>query len=342
MKIFGRRIIAILVFISICALLAACGNSVNSQAAPTKSSNKVVIYMPSPASLDDKLAADFTKKTGIKVEQFQGTTGQILARLEAEKGNPQADVIMLASWSDGLSLKKQNILLAYQPKNADKLTAKWQDNNHMIYGISASAVGVIYNTSIFPKLDADWNELATNPIYKNQMIIPDPKKSGSCKDFIDGWITAKGDNGWKILHEMAAQGMHIRGANKAALSSVLTGEKGILIAGVDYNAFSYIKKGEPIAIYYPKGGTVVNPRPAMILKAAPDQENAKKFMDYLLSKDAQKLIAAAYLLPGRNDIIQNNRIPLSSITQIKTNWEQMTQQSTKIMKKFTALMHPGQ
>ena len=294
--------------------------------------------MPSPTTLDDKLAADFTKKTGIKVEQFQGTTGQIMARLEAEKGNPQADVVILASWSDGLALKKQNSLMAYQPKDEDKLIPEWKDNDHMMYGTSASAVGVIYNTSVFPKLDADWDELATNPAYKNQMVIPDPKKSGSCKDFINGWITAKGDDGWKILQEMAAQDMHVRGANKAALESVLTGEKGILIAGVDYNAFSSMKKGEPIAIYYPKGGTVVNPRPAMIMKTAPDQENAKKFMDYLLSSDAQQLVSAAYLLPGRSDITQENRIPLSSINQIKTSWEQMEQQSAEIMKKFASMI----
>ena len=40
--------------------------------------------MPSPAGLADKLAALFTEKTGVEVEQFQGTTGEILARLEAE------------------------------------------------------------------------------------------------------------------------------------------------------------------------------------------------------------------------------------------------------------------
>ena len=48
-------------------------------------SGKVTVYMPSPAGLADKLAALFTEKTGVEVEQFQGTTGEILARLEAEQ-----------------------------------------------------------------------------------------------------------------------------------------------------------------------------------------------------------------------------------------------------------------
>ena len=76
-------------------------------------SGKVTVYMPSPAGLADKLAAAFTEKTGVEVEQFQGTTGEILARLEAEQVNPVADVVILASWSDGLSMKADDKLESY-------------------------------------------------------------------------------------------------------------------------------------------------------------------------------------------------------------------------------------
>ena len=69
--------------------------------------------MPSPAGLADKLAEGFYASTGIEVEQFQGTTGEILARLEAEKANPVADVVILASWSDGLSMKADDHHLQY-------------------------------------------------------------------------------------------------------------------------------------------------------------------------------------------------------------------------------------
>lgn len=76
-------------------------------------SGKVTVYMPSPAGLADKLATLFTEKTGVEVEQFQGTTGEILARLEAEQVNPVADVVILASWSDGLSMKADDKLESY-------------------------------------------------------------------------------------------------------------------------------------------------------------------------------------------------------------------------------------
>lgn len=76
-------------------------------------SGKVTVYMPSPAGLADKLATLFTEKTCVEVEQFQGTTGEILARLEAEQANPVADVVILASWSDGLSIKADDKLESY-------------------------------------------------------------------------------------------------------------------------------------------------------------------------------------------------------------------------------------
>ena len=89
--------------------------------------------------------------------------------------------------------------------------------------------------------------------------------------------------------------MIIPGANKAALEAVTTGEVAILVAGVDYNAYSSMKKGEPLGFYYPQGGTIINPRPAMILKSAPDKENAKAFVNFLFSDKAQNLVKDAYL-----------------------------------------------
>ena len=188
----------------LCLSLTACGTQTEKKAAPASSGEKkVTVYMPSPAGLSKKLAQGFEKKTGIKVETFQGTTGEILARLETEKNNPTADVVILASWSDGLNLKKQGGLLSYAPQNSDKLVKGWQDPDHQLTGYSASAVGVIYNTRQYPKLDADWAELG-DAAYKDKLAIPDPEKSGACKDFLAGYVNKYG---WSALEAMAKNGM---------------------------------------------------------------------------------------------------------------------------------------
>ena len=305
--------------------------------APVALSGSVYVYMPSPAGLADKLAAGFEAQTGVKVEQFQGTTGEILARLEAEAANPIADVVILASWADGLSMKAKDQLLSYAPAGSDKVHEGWKDADSTVFGTSASAVGVIYNTTIFPTLSADWNELA-GAEYKDQLVFPDPTKSGSAKDFLSGYINNKGEtDGWKIWEDLAANGMTVPGANAAALEAVTTGEKGILIAGVDYNGYSSNAKGEPIDIYYPAGGTVINPRPAMILKTSPNLDNAKAFMDYLLSDEAQELVAAAYLLPGRSDILCDNRSNVADIPLLSCDWDWMMDNSGDIASKLNTL-----
>lgn len=296
-------------------------------------SGKVTVYMPSPADLADKLAEGFTAATGVEVEVFQGTTGEILARLEAEESNPVADVVILASWSDGLSMKDSGKLMSYTPAAADKVVEGWIDPESTLFGYSASAVGVIYNTTIFPELSANWADLAAAE-YKDQLAIPDPEKSGACKDFVAGFVNA---HGWDVFEGLANNGMTVPGANKAALEAVTTGEVGILVAGVDYNAYSSIGKGEPLAIYYPADGTVVNPRPAMILKTAPNADNAKAFVDYLFSDEAQGLVAGAYLLPGRNDIQCEGRTNLADIPQITCDWEKMMQTATDAAAKLNEL-----
>ena len=228
-----KKIIALLLAVVMCFGLVACGTSDGSNGnAVQKTGEKVTVYMPSPAGLADKLAEGFTAATGIEVEQFQGTTGEILARLEAEEANPIADVVILASWSDGLSMKDSGKLASYTPANADKAVDGWIDADSMLFGYSASAVGVIYNTTLISELNADWNELAGSE-YAGMLSIPDGEKSGSAKDFIAGFVAAYG---WDTFEAMAANGMTCPGANKAALESVTTGEVAVLVAGVDYNA----------------------------------------------------------------------------------------------------------
>lgn len=296
------------------ATLGACGNN--------KGLNgTVTVYMPSPAGLADSLAEGFEKKTGVKVEQFQGTTGEILARLEAEADHPQADVVILASWSDGLSMVEADKLLSYKSEYADKMNDGMVDSGYYLYGSSASAVGVIYNTNKYPTLNADWSELASDT-YKNDLAIPDPTKSGACKDFVAGLVTAS-DNGTTILQDLAANGMINGGGNKPALAAVEQGSKNILVGGVDYNAYADIKKGEHIGFYYPTSGTIINPRPAMILKTAPHVDNAKAFIDYLLSDEAQQFVADAYLLPGRKDITTDKRTNVADIPTMLTDWTKM-------------------
>ena len=98
-----------------------------------------------------------------------------------------------------------------------------------------------------------------------------------------------------------------------------------------------MKKGEPLDIYYLASGTVVNPRPAMILKTAPELDNAKAFVDFLFSDEVQALVADAFLLPGRSDVKCENRSNLSDIPQLATDWDVMMGVASDTAAKLNAL-----
>ena len=51
-------------------------------------------YSVMPEKYASRIFAEFTKDTGIKVNFLRFSTGEALARLTAEKGNPQVDIMM--------------------------------------------------------------------------------------------------------------------------------------------------------------------------------------------------------------------------------------------------------
>jgi iron(III) transport system substrate-binding protein len=83
---------------------------------------------------------------------------------------------------------------------------------------------------------------------------------------------------------------------------VLQGAKAAVFGAVDYNVIAAQKKGEKIEVIFPASGTVIAPRPMMILNWSKQQDDAKKFVDYVLSDDGQKFVAGAQLMPARSDV----------------------------------------
>ncbi|MDK2865811.1 MAG: iron(III) transport system substrate-binding protein [Clostridiales bacterium] len=300
--------------------------------------HKLILYSAGPGGLAENIVEGFKAKTGIEVELYQATTGKILARLEAEKANSIADVVILASWPSAADLKAQGLTQAYTPENADKIVDGWRDSEDHYVGYSGSALGITYNTLMVKPSDlpSDWDDF-TQPEWQDVVNIPDPTSSGSAMDFISGYINNYGDEGWTLFESLKGNGLELAGANKEALAPVISGAKNAVLAGVDYMAYSSKAKGEPVDIIYPKSGTVVNPRPAMILNEAHNLKNAKLFMDYLLSDEAQGMVVKAYILPGRTDIEVTNRAALDEIPLLNYDWNWMTEHTEEINQQFMSI-----
>jgi iron(III) transport system substrate-binding protein len=302
-----------------------------------KLSGKLVVYSAGPKELAEAIQKGYETKTGVKIEMFQGTTGKVLSRMEAEKANPVVDVVILASLPATQGLKKNGLTLEYKDaKNADKLIPEWSDKDGHFFGYSASALGIGYNTKLVPTPPKEWADL-TKEEWKGKVNIPDPALSGSALDFVTGYLSGKGDSGWELLEQYKKNGVAMAGANQEALDPVITGAKSIVVAGVDYLTYQAKAKGEPIDMIYPASGTVISPRPASIIKTSKNPDAAKAYIDYLLSDEAQAMIADTYLLPGRKDIKAKNRPGVDQIPQMKIDWTWMDTNGDAVTKKFTQL-----
>jgi len=264
----------------------------------TAEADTLTVYSAGPGGMINKLAADFQKMTGDTVNVFQATTGKVMARLEAEAANPVADVVISASWDTATQYDAEGLLLEYTSPNAEKVPDFLKSSTYVAEGISALAIA--WNTKSGTPEPTDWSDLA-KPEYKDLVTMPDPAGSGSAYELVAA-LTQDSTIGWKLFEDLKANGMIVPGANAQALNPVLQGAKAAVFGAVDYQSFGAIEKGETLKVIFPTTGTVVAPRPMMILKSSAHQDLAKKFIDYVLSEEGQATVAATYLMPARTDV----------------------------------------
>lgn len=287
----------------------------------------ITVYTAGPQDLIDKLSQGFTAKTGIKVKVFQATTGKVMARIESEAANPVVDVVISASWDTATDFAKRGWLVPYTSPNAAKVPDFLKTDTAVAQGVSA--LGIAWNpTSNTPK-PTEWADLA-KPEYKDLVNIPDPAQSGSSFELTAALV---GMDGWKLFDDLKANGAIVAGANADALNPVLQGAKAAVFGAVDYIALASKANGENIDVIFPASGTVIAPRPAMILNWSKNQDDAKKFIDYMLSDEGQKAVADDYLMPARTDVPANRPL-ISDLKVIKIDTKAVYGKRKETLKEF--------
>lgn len=291
----------------------------------------LTVYSAGPGALIENLAADFTKETGIEVSIFQSTTGQVMARLESEQANPLADVVVSASWDSAESLHADGLLHEYRSPNAETVPDFLKTDYYVAQGISALAL--VWNQNSSVSQPADWNDL-TDAAYHDQVTMPDPAQSGAAFELITGLLTAQGEEAtWLLMEALTDNGMIVPGPNARALNPVLQGAKSVVFGAVDYISLGQQAEGEAIEVIFPASGTVIAPRPMMILASTSMPDEAEQFIDFVLSEQGQARVAERYLMPARSDI-EALRPTLDELTLIEVDNEAMNAQREAILTRF--------
>ncbi len=244
----------------------------------------------------------------IEIKWVRDSTGVITAKLLAEKNNPQADAVMGVAASSLALLDKNGMLIPYAPLNLDAIMTKYRDpkNPPAWVGMDVWGATVCFNTVEaqkrgIPKPET-WKDL-TKPIYKGQVVMPNPASSGTGFFDVTAWLTLWGDDngkggGWKYmdaLHENIAQYTHSgsKPCNMAAAGEFVVG------ISFEYRANANKARGAPIDLVFPKEGLGWDLEAFAIHKGTKKLDAAKKLADWATSKDAMILYGKNFAITAQ-------------------------------------------
>ena len=296
------------------------------------SAHALTVYTAGPGSLAKSLASGFEQQTGVKVTVFQATTGKVMARLEAEQANPQADVLISASWDTAEDLHQRGWLLPFASANADQVPANLKSADYIAQGVSA--LGIVWNSKSGTPEPKEWRDL-TQPAFKDKVTTPDPALSGASLDLLIGLQNSMGDQAWQLFDDLKKNGMVVSGPNAQAVTPVMQGAKAAVFGAVDYVSYGNIQQGESLKVIVPASGTVIAPRPMMILKTSQHADDAKAFIDYVLSPEGQARVADAWLMPARRDVAAKR--PLLDALKVLPTTSEGSSERGAVLARFSQL-----
>ncbi|MBP1887453.1 ABC transporter substrate-binding protein [Sinorhizobium mexicanum] len=261
----------------------------------------LVLYTSQPNE-DAQATVDAFKAAnpGVEVEWVREGTTKIMAKLmaEIEAGNPVADVLLIADTVTMQRLKEGGHLLPYKSPEAAGYDAALYDADGAYYSTKMITTGIVYNTSAEMKPEG-WQDLA-KPEAKGLVTMPSPLTSGAALIHAETLATIPG-LGWDYYKALAENGATAAGGNGGVLKAVATGEKayGML---VDFMAIREKAKGAPVEFVFPAEGVSAVTEPVGILKTAKNVDAAKKFVDFLISEEGQKVAVKMGYIPARNGV----------------------------------------
>ena len=282
----------------------------------------------------------------IEIKWVRDSTGIITAKLLAEKANPQADAVMGVAASSLALLDKQGMLVPYAPLNLDAIMSQYRDKKTppAWFGMDVWGATVCFNTveaqkKNIPKPES-WQDL-TKPVYKGQVVMPNPASSGTGYFDVVAWLTLFGDQdgkggGWKYmdgLHANIAQYTHSgsKPCNMAASGEFVVG------ISFEYRANANKAKGAPIDLVFPKEGLGWDLEAFAIHKGTKKLDAAKKLADWASSKDAMLLYGKIFAITAQPGVAA----PLANVPKdyeqrlVKLDFNYAAEQRARILGEWT-------
>lgn len=299
----------------------------------------VVVYVSEDQVFAAPILEDFQKETGIKVKAVYDTeesksTG-VMNRLIAEKNNPQADVYWANEVVRAEVLKQKGIATAYVSPNAAEIPAVFKDSEGYWTGFSARARVFLAKKGLSenPSSVRDY----TKARWKGRTVIANPV-FGTTTDYMAALFLLWGDDrGQAFMKQMKDNQVKISSSNGESADLVGSGEFDFSLVDSD-DVVNRVKQGKPVEMVVPDQGkdgigSLILPNAVVLIKNSPHPEQARKLIDYLLSKETERKLAFAEcaqipLHPGVETPPEVLRLDRMKVMEV--NYAKLAEQMQKI------------
>ncbi|WP_425255956.1 ABC transporter substrate-binding protein [Mannheimia varigena] len=261
-----------------------------------KAEGRLTIYCTVQNNVCEDMTKQFSQKYNVDAQFIHGGTGTILGKLKAESSNPQADIWYGGTIEPHFQAGDLGLLEAYRSPLQAEILPQFKSLVESEPGKFTSiaymlVLGLGINTEKLAKLGIEapqkWEDLL-DPRLKSEVQIPDPRSSGTTYTFITTLSTLWGED--KTFDYLKKLDNNISQYVKSTLvtSNLSRGESAVTV-GFVHGYATEKEKGAPVEAIIPEGKVGYALGGVSIIKNARNLDNAKLFMDWVLSKEAQEI-----------------------------------------------------
>ncbi|MEX2534459.1 MAG: ABC transporter substrate-binding protein [Trueperaceae bacterium] len=277
---------------------------------------ELLIYSISQEQDAQLLSDMFREQTGIDVQFIRGAGGEIVSRVIAERASPQADIVLGGASNLHITMHNEGVLEPYLSPEADYVPEGSKDPEGYWTGFYLTALGIGVNEERYREqfgdrpLPATWEDLL-DPDFRGEIVVTDPVSSSTAYLFVQTQLQRLGwDAGWEYLAELAPLVGQFPSSGSAPPRMVGTGEYTLGVAFV-HSLSRNIEQGFPVALVVPPG-TGGDVGSVSIIKDGPNTENARRFVDFLMSVEAQQAFTEQSLTTPLNPDVE---LPAAAISR---------------------------
>jgi iron(III) transport system substrate-binding protein len=243
--------------------------------------------------------AAFERASGIKVTMVRKSTGETYAQIRAEASNPRGDVWWGGPGDPHMQAAEEGLLEEYRSPRLGELhpwaASLAQQSKYRTVGIYLGALGIGYNTEVLKKKGIPepkcWADLL-DAKFRDEVQIADPNSSGTAYVMLATMVQLMGEEkGFAYLKALHRNINQYTKSGIAPVKATATGETGVGIAFM-HDMVTTRVQGAPVKTIAPCEGTGYEIGAVSLIKGRNNAEAARKFVDWTLSPEAQKLVFA--------------------------------------------------